>query len=43
MGLDLWRIITQNEKLDIRDIPFTVSQQAQEEFQYIINIDIHYL
>jgi transketolase len=24
------------EKLDIRDIPFTVSQQAQEEFQYII-------
>ena len=25
------------EKLDIRDIPFTVSQQAQEEFQYIIN------
>ena len=25
------------EKLEIRDIPFTVSQQAMEEFQYIIN------
>ena len=25
------------EKLDIRDIPFMVSQQAMEEFQYIIN------
>ena len=25
------------EKLDIRDIPFTVSQQVMEEFQYIIN------
>lgn len=25
------------QKLDIRDIPFTVSQTAMEEFQYIIN------